>query len=137
MGKLAFLIFCTIAFLFVIGIDFAQQRGASAGAFGPGDYLDSVRNRFGLGETAASVPDSPEADPAQNVQPAATPAGTGAVKQAAAGETGGADLNQLEARSYVGPAQADSPAAEPEVTVNRPSKRTSGCGAGSFCGVTN
>ena len=133
MGKLAFLIFCTIAFLFVIGIDFAQQRGASAGTFGPADYLDTVRHRIGFGVTAASTPDSPEAVPAQNVQPAETQATTGPLKQALNSDGGKADFEVMKAGSYVGPAAVEPPA----VIVNRLSKKTSGCGAGSFCGVTN
>ena len=71
MGKLAFFCFSTIAFLIVIGVDFSQQSARAEGSFGPTDYVQSVKDRFGGTEVAAvEAPAEPEAPVVTTNRPA-------------------------------------------------------------------
>lgn len=146
MGKVAFFSFCTVAFLAVLMIDFNQQRGMHDGVFGPSQYIISIKERMGLPTAPAAAPQPAENQSPATEEPATRPVSYDQLKQAVSGSGSGAAkaVFGLLGGSESGPADtpADQPAAGaspeevPPVTINRPSKK-SGCGGGSFCGVSN
>ncbi|MCA9239086.1 MAG: hypothetical protein KDA37_02750 [Planctomycetales bacterium] len=142
MGKLAFVSFCIVALLLVLGIDYSQQRQIAGGALSPGGYIGSIKQRIG----AASEPAAqPETDAPADQKPAAGSPSANQLKQALSGtSTGKMVQGALGGRAAAEPNEApkaEGQAAveeEPKITINRPSKKKkgSGCGNGTFCSVT-
>ncbi|GHF36507.1 hypothetical protein [Seohaeicola zhoushanensis] len=124
MGKLAFLSFCSVAFLIVMGIDFAQQRGLAHGSFGPGEYFYTIKKRIGLGaETYAAATDEGQTATGRQKQDLpASGVGRTVLGKVVAGTDSVGDVANAKDQPPI---------------VNRPAGKVSNCGAGKFCGAGN